>query len=160
MIPAPEPIPSTSTASEEPKIKCEQLESPEKDVIIKETLTATPITKHRKKSTPVKLEQGELQKIFLMVYKTADYFDVFEAYPLVWNKAYTPKVISGMGSHIYVCTHPNCKFQAACLLQVWSHVAIIHMKMEAICPFCAEELGVAVMHKVQNFNNPDLLRVT
>ncbi len=158
LVPVPELIPSTSTASEEPKIKCEQPESPEKDVVIKETLTAAPITKHCKKSAPVKLEQGELQKIFLTAYKTADYFDVFKAYPLVWNKAYTPKAISGIGSHIYMCTHPDCKFQAAHLPQVWSHVTIAYMKMEAVCPFCVEELGIAAMHKAWNFTNPDSLR--
>ena len=159
LVPAPEPVLSTSTASEEPKIKHKWPELPEKeDVTVKETSTATPTTKHRKKSAPVKLEQGDLQKIFLMAYKTADYFDVFEAYPLVWNKAFTPKVISGTGSHIYVCTHHKYKFQAAYLPQVWLHITIIHIKMEAVCPFCAEELGIAVMHKAQNFTNPDSLR--
>ena len=114
-----------------------------------------PATKKCKAATPCHLQQGDLQKIFLTTYKTSDYFEPMEAFPMVWPKDLAPKYISGKGqARIHACTYSGCSVQKPWDHQIWSHAAVEYTKTEAMCPFCTAEIRVQGMHSCHGFTSP------
>ncbi len=135
----PSPTAGTFTASAPvPGIKVEPVE---------QCNMQEPAAKKCKAAAPHCLQQGDLQKIFLTMYKTSDYFEPMEAFPMVWLKDLAPKYISRKGqARIHACTYPGCSVQKPRDHQIWSHVAVEHMKTKTMCPFCTAEIGVQGMH--------------
>ncbi len=138
---AAEPSPTAATA-----IKVE---------LVKQCNMQEPATKKHKAAAPHHLQQGDLQKIFLTTYKTSNYFEPMEVFPIVWLKDLAPKYISGKGqARIHTCTYLGCSVQKPWDHQIWSHVTVEHTKTEAVCPFCTAEIGVQGMHLHNGFTSP------
>ena len=127
--------------------------------LVKQCDVQEPAAKKCKAATPHRLQQGDLQKIFLTTYKTSDYFKPMEAFPMVWPKDLAPKYISGKGqARIHACTYLGCSVQKPWDHQIWSHIAVEHTKTEAVCSFCTAEIGVQDMHSCCGFTSPTSMK--
>ncbi len=140
---AAEPSPTVATAI---KVK-----------LLKQCDVQEPAAKKYKAAASCHLQQGDLQKIFLTTYKTSDYFEPIEAFPMVWPKDLAPKYIGGKGqARIHACTYLGCSVQKPQDHQIWSHFTVEHTKTKAVCPFCTAEIGVQGMHLCRGFTSPNL----
>ncbi len=143
---AAEPSPAVATSTSTALIKVKPVE---------QCNMQEPAAKKCKAATPHCLQQGDLQKIFLTTYKTSDYFEPMEAFPIVWPKDLAPKYISGKGqARIHACTYSGCSVQKPWDHQIWSHAAVEYTKTEAMCPFCTAEIRVQGMHSCHGFTSP------
>ena len=80
-------------------------------------------------------------------------FSILDRYPTVWDPLYIPIQLLHLKIETFHCHSSGCDFLGESCADMWQHVAVIHCKREAACPYCSQYL---CFDEVPSFTHPGL----
>ncbi len=102
----------------------------------------------------IDLSQPKLQKVFVCFnHLVPTDFNVLLSFPTVWDVMFKPNHLVSFPNAPFHCSYFGCDKSLTTEGMAWQHVAITHMRKEAICPFCARASSPAGRNNLIGYTN-------